>query len=49
MAALDRQTRAPIQGFVAASTGPQGGNIPKEEAPVQAANPDAIDLDDGDE
>jgi len=49
MAALDRQTRAPIQGFVAASTGPQGGNISKEEAQVQAANPDAIDLDDDDE
>ena len=45
MAALERQARAPV-GFVAASTGPQGGNIkPTEEA---AANPDAIDLDDDD-
>ena len=44
MAALERQARAP-QGFVAASSGPQGGNIkPVEEAP--AANPNAIDLDD---
>jgi pre-mRNA-splicing factor SYF1 len=43
MAALERQARAPA-GFVAASTGPQGGNVkPAEET---AANPDAIDLDD---
>ena len=42
MAALE-QARAPV-GFVAASTGPQGGNI-KEVAPVVAANPDAIDVD----
>jgi len=43
MAALERQARAPA-GFVAASTGPQGGNIkPTEEV---AANPDAINLDD---
>jgi pre-mRNA-splicing factor SYF1 len=43
MAALERQARAPA-GFVAASTGPQGGNIkPVQEA---AANPDAIDVDD---
>jgi pre-mRNA-splicing factor SYF1 len=44
MAALERQARAP-QGFVAATTGPVGGNIkPVKEA--AAANPDAIDLDD---
>ena len=44
MAALEREARAP-QGFVPASTGPQGGNIePAKEA--AAANPDAIDLDD---
>lgn len=41
MAALEREARAPV-GFVAASTGPQGGNIPQ----VVAANPDAIDVDD---
>lgn len=43
MAALERQARAPA-GFVAASTGPQGGNIKPAEEPT--ANPDAIDLDD---
>ncbi len=43
MAALEREARAPV-GFVAASTGPQGGNIIKEPAAV-AANPDAIDVD----
>ncbi|GFF40990.1 DNA repair and transcription protein (Xab2), putative [Aspergillus udagawae] len=50
MAALERQARAPV-GFVAASTGPEGGNrppppgqqLPQPSAPV---NPDAIDLDD---
>ena len=41
MAALE-QARAPV-GFVAASTGPQGGNI-KEPVAV-ASNPDAIDVD----
>ncbi|KAL3464215.1 hypothetical protein BJX64DRAFT_99162 [Aspergillus heterothallicus] len=49
MAALERQARAPI-GFVAASTGPEGGNRPAPTGqPVVAAapiNPDAIDLDD---
>jgi len=45
MAALEREARAPV-GFVAASTGPQGG-IAKELVPV--ANPDAIDIDDEDE
>ena len=39
MAALERQARAPV-GFVAASTGPQAGNI----TPVVAANPDALDV-----
>lgn len=43
MAALEREARVPV-GFVAASTGPQGGNIPKETA-VVALNPDAIDVD----
>lgn len=49
MAALERQARAPV-GFVAASTGPEGGNRPSkaadENAPAAvAANPDAIDVD----
>lgn len=50
MAALERQARAPV-GFVAASTGPEGGNRPPaNQAPAAAApaNPDAIDLDDED-
>ncbi|CRG83963.1 Pre-mRNA-splicing factor syf1 [Talaromyces islandicus] len=48
MAALERQARAPV-GFVAASTGPEGGNRPpavgQQPAPANV-NPDAIDLDD---
>ena len=44
MAALERQVRAPV-GFVAASTGPQGGNFPLPEKSAMAANPDALDLD----
>lgn len=50
MDALDRQARAPV-GFVAASTGPEGGNRPPpagEAPPSVPANPDAIDLDDMD-
>ena len=46
MAALE-QARAPV-GFVAASTGPQGGNI-KQPPIIVAANPDAIDVDDMDD
>jgi pre-mRNA-splicing factor SYF1 len=45
MAALERQSRAP-QGFVAASTGPVGGNPVPVAVP---SNPDAIDIDDIDE
>jgi pre-mRNA-splicing factor SYF1 len=41
MAALERQARAPA-GFVAASTGPEGGD---RKAPAEVANPDAIDVD----
>ena len=41
MAALEREARAPV-GFVAASTGPQGGNIAPTTA---AANPDEIVVD----
>ena len=48
MAALERQARAPV-GFVAASTGPQGGNIRPPEKPAMAANPDALDVDPDDE
>ncbi|KAJ5558510.1 hypothetical protein N7461_002482 [Penicillium sp. DV-2018c] len=47
MAELERQARAPV-GFVAASSGPEGGNRPPpagQEPVVPAANPDAIDLD----
>ncbi|PLN74822.1 pre-mRNA splicing factor syf-1 [Aspergillus taichungensis] len=48
MAALERQARAPV-GFVAASTGPEGGNRPppagQQPPAAAAANPDAIDLD----
>ncbi|KAL9111036.1 MAG: hypothetical protein Q9227_004469 [Pyrenula ochraceoflavens] len=46
MAALERQARAPV-GFVAASTGPEGGNRGAMPPPTQTstANPDAIDVD----
>ncbi|KAL8912561.1 MAG: hypothetical protein Q9171_002425 [Xanthocarpia ochracea] len=43
MAALERQARAPM-GFVAASSGPEGGNRPPEQ-PVEVANPDALDIE----
>ena len=42
MAALEREARAPV-GFVAATSGPQGGNI--APATIAAANPDEIDVD----
>ena len=45
MAALERQARAP-QGFVAASTGPEGAKRPDAAPQAMAANPDAIDVDD---
>ncbi|KAI9821686.1 MAG: pre-mRNA-splicing factor syf1 [Pycnora praestabilis] len=44
MAALERQARAPM-GFVPASDGPEGGNVPRHAQEVPAANPDAIDVD----
>ena len=44
MAALERQARAPV-GFVAASTGPQRGNVPPSEETVVAVNPDALDVE----
>lgn len=45
MAALERQARAPI-GFVAASTGPVGGNIQQQEQPpAVVTNPDALDVE----
>ena len=58
MAGLERQARAPV-GFVAASTGPEGGlgtNRPQnsaDDAPVSTVpvvvNPDVINLDDAEE
>jgi pre-mRNA-splicing factor SYF1 len=49
MAALERQARAPA-GFVAASTGPEGGNIKKGEGNQAAKkNEDEIDLEDDDD
>ena len=52
MAALERQARAP-QGFVAASSGPEGGNykagkgvVNGKVSEVVPSNPDAIDVDD---
>ncbi|KAF2165889.1 hypothetical protein M409DRAFT_66859 [Zasmidium cellare ATCC 36951] len=50
MAALERQAKAPV-GFVAASSGPEGGNRPsaKQDAePVKVVNTDEIDIDDED-
>lgn len=41
MAALEREARAPV-GFVAATTGPQGGNVSQLAV---VANPDEIDVD----
>ena len=43
MAALERQARAPA-GFVAASTGPEGGNVPQPANQAPVANPDALDI-----
>ncbi|KAJ5492281.1 RNA-processing protein HAT helix [Penicillium expansum] len=51
MAELERQARAPV-GFVAASSGPEGGSRPPpagQEPATAEANPDAIDLDMDDE
>ncbi|MCJ1375292.1 pre-mRNA-splicing factor syf1 [Loxospora ochrophaea] len=44
MASLERQARAP-QGFVPASTGPQGGTALQQLELPTAANPDALDVD----
>jgi pre-mRNA-splicing factor SYF1 len=47
MSALERQARAPV-GFVAASTGPEGGKRPGQSgqpATVEVNNPDAVDID----
>ena len=43
MAALERQARAPV-GFVAASSGPEGGNRPPDQT-VVASNPDALNIE----
>ncbi|KAF7193853.1 Pre-mRNA-splicing factor syf1 [Pseudocercospora fuligena] len=48
MAALERQARAPV-GFVAASSGPEGGNRPKvnqDQENRAVTNADEIDIDD---
>ena len=45
MKALERQARAPA-GFVAASTGPEGGNRPDPTAEAMTRNEDEIDLGD---
>ncbi|KAG8527453.1 pre-mRNA-splicing factor syf1 [Bacidia gigantensis] len=44
MTALERQTNAPL-GFVAASTGPEGGNMPQPEKAPVVNNPDALDIE----
>ncbi|KAL9637368.1 MAG: hypothetical protein Q9164_002233 [Protoblastenia rupestris] len=44
MAALERQARAPV-GFVAASSGPEGGSKLQPEKPAVAPNPDALDIE----
>ncbi|KAI4123287.1 MAG: hypothetical protein LQ338_005336 [Usnochroma carphineum] len=48
MAALERQARAPV-GFVAASSGPEGGKGPPEQQqqqqPVVTTNPDALNIE----
>lgn len=45
MAQLERQARAPV-GFVAASSGPEGGNRKQVEEPHrETVNTDAVDLD----
>ena len=44
MTVLERQARAPV-GFVAASDGPQAGNLPEPSQLAVAANPDALDVD----
>ena len=44
MAALERQARAPV-GFVAASNGPEGGNVQPGQQPAVPVNPDALDVD----
>ena len=41
---LRREARAP-EGFVAASTGPQGGNQPVDDGPKEVANPEALEVD----
>lgn len=45
MAALERQARAPV-GFVAASSGPEGGTrAPEQQQPAVTTNPDALEID----
>jgi pre-mRNA-splicing factor SYF1 len=53
MAALERQARAPV-GFVAASSGPEGGNRKKggdgqeNDEPAMVVNEDAVEIDEDD-
>ena len=44
MAALERQPRAP-QGFVAATTGLEGGNKSPPDSGAIPANPNALDVE----
>ena len=44
MAALERQARAP-QGFVPASSGPEGGDMPSQTKLTVIENPDALEVD----
>lgn len=44
MAALERQARAPV-GFVAASSGTEGGDRRPLDEPAVPTNPDALEID----
>ena len=44
MAELERQARAP-RGFLPASSGTEGGSVPKVDKAHVTINPDAIELD----
>lgn len=49
MAALERQTRAPV-GFVAASTAPARQDVVQDQLrAIEVANPDALNVDLDDE
>ena len=44
MADLERQTRAP-EGFVTASSGSHGGDVPRQDIAAVVINPDALDIE----